>query len=142
MGYWIMVSASAVLIGEEYGKISARGKRRMAGTVVSMIVLSSLVFFNANTIALVVLLVLTMIGMGYFMPDKYIMGSACIGMNAAVCGVLVGGTLSYAIVFQLVFWTVVGSLLTLVVCYVLDKLIPSLYEDYTKEKLIVARKQL
>ncbi|MFI3162969.1 MAG: hypothetical protein R3Y65_00845 [Bacillota bacterium] len=39
-----------------------------------------------------------------------------------------------------VIWTILGAILALALCFVLDKVIPSLYENYTKEKLIVARK--
>ncbi|MFI3166829.1 MAG: FUSC family protein [Bacillota bacterium] len=139
-GYWIIVSASAVLIGGEYGRISARGKRRIVGAFVSAIVVGGLVFFDANTAVLVCVAVATFFGIKFFMPEKYIMGSACIGMNATVCNILASGDLSYDIVIQRVLWTILGAILALALCWILDKVIPSLYQNYTKEKLIVARK--
>lgn len=138
-GYWLMLSASAVLIGGDYGKISIRGKRRIAGTFVCIVFLGGLVFFNANTVVLIAVMVISMIGINYFMPSKYIMGSACIGINAVTGNILISGDLSYAIVGQRVLWTIIGAVLTLMLCYVFDKLLPWMYQDYTKEKLIVAK---
>ncbi|WP_409967365.1 FUSC family protein [Bengtsoniella intestinalis] len=139
-GYWLIISASAVLIGGDYGRISMRGHRRMIGALISMVVLGGLVFWDANTVVLIAVAVTTMLGIGFFMPNKYIMGSACIGMHATVGNILASGDLSYTIVGQRVLWTILGAILTLVLCYVCDKLLPTLYQDYTKEKLIVAKK--
>lgn len=138
-GYWLIISASAVLIGGDYGKISVRGKRRIVGTFICIIFLGGLVFFNANTVVLIAVMVISMIGMNYFMPNKYIMGSACIGINAVTGNILISGDLSYTIIVERVIWTILGAILTLMLCYVFDKLLPSLYQDYTKEKLIVAK---
>ncbi|WP_249030404.1 FUSC family protein [Tannockella kyphosi] len=138
-GYWLIISASAVLIDGEYGKIWTRGNRRIIGALISMIVLGGLVFWDANMVVLIAVAIITMIGIGFFMPNKYIMGSACIGMHATTANILASGDLSYSIVGQRVLWTIVGAVLTLVLCYVFDKLLPSLYQDHAKEKLIVAK---
>lgn len=139
-GYWMIISAAAVLIGNEYAKISVRGQRRIIGALISLIVLCGLIFFNANTIVLTIFAIVSTVCTTILMPKKYILGSACVSIQATVSNILISGDFGYEIVFQRVLWTIIGSILTLALCYIFDKLIPSLYENYTKEKLIVSYK--
>lgn len=135
-GYWMIISSAAILIGNEYAKIIVRGKRRMLGALIGLIVLCGLVFFNANPIVLIIVAIAAMVGATICMPKKYILGCAFVSIHATVSKIIASGDLSYTIALQRVLWTVTGACITMALCKVADKLFPTLYSNHTKEKLI------
>ena len=42
----------------------------------------------------------------------------------------------YEIFIQRMFWTITGTLLTFILCFLMDRLFENLYTSYTKEPLI------
>lgn len=135
-GYWLMVSGLAVLIGDEYGKIITRGLKRILGAFVGFFIGILLVSLNAKEPILIVILLLTYVGVFALMPFKYILGSACIGLQAVLGNAMMQNCFSYEIFMQRMFWTIAGTILTFALCFLMDKSFPNLYTNYEKEPLI------
>jgi hypothetical protein len=53
-GFWFTLSGTAVLIGEEIGRIHVRGLRRIVGAVVAFVITGLLVVFSANNMILII----------------------------------------------------------------------------------------
>lgn len=70
------------------------------------------------------------------MPFKYILGSACIGLQAVLGNAMMQKCFGYEIFIQRMFWIITGTLLTFILCFLMDRLFENLYTSYTKEPLI------
>ncbi|SDB31675.1 FUSC family protein [Eubacterium oxidoreducens] len=135
-GYWIMISACAVFIGEDYGRIQIRGLRRIAGAFLGFAVGWIIMICNAGTISCIACFVCAVIVTAIVMPDKYILGSAGISLQA-VCGYAMSeGSLTLDLLSERLVWTIVGASLAILLCMLSDKIFNSLYEDKTRYKLI------
>lgn len=135
-GYWLMVSGLAVLIGDEYGKIITRGLKRILGAFIGFFVGILLVSTNANGAILIIIFLLTYVGIFSLMPFKYILGSACIGLQAVLGNAMMQKCFGYEIFVQRMFWTILGTVLTFILCFMMDKLFENLYTSYTREPMI------
>ena len=135
-GYWIMISACAVFIGEDYGKIQIRGLRRIAGAFIGFAVGWIMMKCNAGTISFIIGYICAFIITTITMPNKYILGSAGISLQAVCGNAIAEGRLTLVLLSERFVWTVVGASLAILLCMLSDKVFSSLYEDKTRYKLI------
>lgn len=135
-GYWLLLSGSAVLIGEDLGKIHIRGLRRIVGAGVGFLIATVFVLAGGSKAGLIILYIAATVGTFMLMPQKYILGSACIGLQATSANAFIEGKMGFTIVFERACWTIIGALITLALCYIADKLFKNLYCYYEKESLI------
>ncbi|SHJ62365.1 FUSC family protein [Parasporobacterium paucivorans] len=135
-GFWIMISAGAVMIGEDYGKIQTRGLRRIVGAFLGFAIGGVLLILGAGKIALISCYIIALIISCFAMPKKYILGSACIGLEAVSGNALAEGTLSSALIVERLIWTIVGAALAIGFCVICDKIIKNIYEDKSRDKII------
>lgn len=135
-GYWLLLSGSAVLIGEELGKIHIRGLRRIVGAVVGFLIATIFVLTGSSKVGLIILYIVATIGAFMLMPQKYILGSACIGLQATSANAFIEGGLGFTILLERVCWTIIGAVITIALCYIADKLFKNLYCNYEKDSLI------
>lgn len=135
-GYWLLLSGSAVLIGEDLGKIHIRGVRRIIGTVAGFLIATVFVLAGGSKAEMIILYIAATVGAFMLMPHKYILGSACIGLQATSANAFIEGKMGFTILLERTCWTIVGAIITLALCYIADKLFKDLYCDYEKESLI------
>ena len=135
-GYWLLLSGSAVLIGEDFGKIHVRGLRRIVGAGVGFLIAAVFVLAGGSKAGLIILYIAATVGAFMLMPQKYILGSACIGLQATSANAFIEGKMGFTILLERACWTIIGALITIALCYIADKLFKNLYCDYEKESLI------
>lgn len=138
-GYWLLLSGSAVLIGEDFGKINIRGLRRIVGAGVGFLIAAVFVLAGGSKAGLIILYIAATVGDFMLMPQKYILGSACIGLQATSANAFKEGKMGFTILLERACWTIIGTLITIALCYIADKLFKNLYCDYEKESLIYHR---
>lgn len=135
-GYWLLLSGSAVLIGEDLGKIHVRGLRRIVGAGIGFLIAAIFVLTGSSKTGLIILYIAATVGAFMLMPQKYILGSACIGLQATAANAFIEGKMGFTILFERACWTIIGALITIALCYIADKLFKNLYCDYEKDSLI------
>lgn len=135
-GYWLLLSGSAVLIGEDMGKIHIRGLRRIAGAVAGFLIAAVFVLAGGSKAGLIILYIAATVGAFMLMPKKYILGSACIGLQATSANAFIEGKMGFTILLERAGWTIIGAVITIALCYIADKLFKNLYCDYERESLI------
>jgi hypothetical protein len=135
-GIWIMISASAVLIGDEIGPIQTRSARRIVGALIGFFVCIALVKLGASRTTLILTYVIATLGMMVLMPRKYILGSACIGLSATIAIALLTDSFGYTIALERLVWTIAGAVSTVFLCKLANWLISGLDTNYEREKLI------
>lgn len=135
-GYWLLLSGSAVLIEEDLGKIHVRGMRRIIGAGAGFLIATVFVLADGTKTGLIILYITATVGAFMLMPQKYILGSACIGLQAAAANAFIEGKMGFTILLERACWTIIGALITLILCYIADRLFLNLYHDYKKDKLI------
>jgi hypothetical protein len=86
---------------------------------------------------LIIFYILTTIGMGVYMPKRYILGSASIATQATIANSLMDGGLGMGIVIERIVWTITGALLTIVLCYIFNYFFNKLYHNYEREKIVL-----
>lgn len=128
-GYWLLLSGSAVLIGEELGNIRIRGIKRILGAIVGFLIAGCFVLARSSKTGLICLYIVATLGVFRFMPQKYIFGSACIGLQATVANALMDGKMEFPIVLERLCWTIIGALITIALSYIANRIFKDLYRN-------------
>jgi hypothetical protein len=133
-GFWLIISASSILVGDSIESYTKRTKHRIFGGIIGIGIGFVITLFNLPFNWIMVIIILLIVGLCYFIPKNYFIANFFINsMVILVCHGISYGLDIKIIIIDRIIGIILGSIIALVLAWILNESFKTFLKSYNPE---------